>query len=113
MKTVYSFDTDGNFVGSDFDFNQGLPHNSTYKKPPEDKEGFLIKWDGKKWIQEALPEPEPETATYIPTEEEIYEAKKRELWEEYKLAEFAGEEEKAGEIKEKMNKLKEEHEAAE
>ena len=40
-----------------------LPENSTWKKPPKEKEGFLIKWNGEKWVQDEIPQPETEQET--------------------------------------------------
>lgn len=40
-----------------------LPANSTEKEPLEPKEGYKVKWDGKKWIYE-------KKEVYIPTEED-------------------------------------------
>lgn len=42
-----------------------IPANCTEIEPPEEKEGFKIKWDGETWGYEEIPkEPEPEQPTF-------------------------------------------------
>jgi hypothetical protein len=71
-KTVYSFDNNGVFVGTDiawesWDLNGVflLPANSTEVAPADIPEGYFAKWDGSEWEFESIPEPvptsEPET----------------------------------------------------
>lgn len=43
-----------------------LPRNCTWFEPPDEKEGYKIKFDGTDWeYEEIIPEPEPEP--YVPT----------------------------------------------
>ena len=44
-----------------------MPANSTTLEPLDPKEGFRVKWDGKKWIYEE----EPQEEEYIPTEDDL------------------------------------------
>ena len=83
MKKVYLYDYDGYFAGEGFPQIDPLesqkagreilimPANATEIEPPEDKEGFRIKWDGSSWEYEEIqtePEPEPEPE---PTAEDL------------------------------------------
>lgn len=44
-----------------------IPANSTTEKPPKEREGYKIKWNGKSWVYEEIPQPQPEPE---PTEDE-------------------------------------------
>ena len=64
-KTVYSFDDNGIFLGTDlawesWDLNGTflLPANSTEVAPSEIIEGHFAKWNGSQWELEIIPEPE-------------------------------------------------------
>lgn len=46
-----------------------LPADSTFNKPPAEKEGFKIKWNGDSWVYEEIPV-EPESEPYVPSIEE-------------------------------------------
>lgn len=48
MSIAYQHTADGYYAGSVEDYGF-LPSNATYTKPLEDKEGFVQKWNGKKW----------------------------------------------------------------
>lgn len=65
-KTVYSFDNNGVFTGTDiawesWDLNGVflLPANSTEVAPTDIPEGYFAKWNGSEWGFESIPEPEP------------------------------------------------------
>lgn len=71
IKTVYRYDEDNCYIGTDRAFESPLekgvfhiPANCTEIEPPEGKEGFKIKWNGEAWEYEEIPkEPEPEQPT--------------------------------------------------
>ena len=72
-KTVYSFDNNGVFVGTDIAFESWdlngvflLPANSTEVAPLNIPEGYFAKWNGSEWEFENIPEPEP-TPEFEPT----------------------------------------------
>lgn len=79
MKKVYIYDYDGYFSGEEFPQIDPLesqkagreilimPANSTEIAPPENKEGFQIKWNGSSWEYEEI-QIEPEIEPYEPTE---------------------------------------------
>lgn len=66
-----------------------LPGNCTWAKPPEEKDGFKIKFNGTDWeYEEIILEPEPEP--YVPTEQEkiqqeIWELKRKLVETDYKI----------------------------
>ena len=67
IKTVYRYDEDNCYIGTDRAFESPLekgvfhiPANCTEIEPPEEKEGFKIKWNGEAWEYEEIPK-EPET----------------------------------------------------
>lgn len=70
-KTVYRYDENNCYIGTDRAFESPLekgvfhiPANCTEIEPPEEKEGFKIKWNGEVWEYEEIPkEPEPEQPT--------------------------------------------------
>lgn len=80
MKTAYLFDEDGIYCGEQDEQRDDLASNvaghdvyllpplSTEVEPPEEKDGYLIRWNGIKWgyIEDSAVEPKHE-----PTEEEI------------------------------------------
>ena len=66
-KTVYSFDNNGVFAGTDiaweslnFDGTYIMPANSTKVAPTKIPDGYFAKWNGSKWKFEIIPVPEPE-----------------------------------------------------
>ena len=65
MTTIYNYDDDGNFINSQVALvddlgNEILPDGATYLKPLEEKEGFVVKFNGDEWVyEEILQEPEP------------------------------------------------------
>lgn len=75
-KTVYQFDKDGYYIGSEVSFESPLepgvylmPANCTDIEPPVPYDGYKIRWDGFTWVQEVIPDPEPEPEP--PTLEEL------------------------------------------
>lgn len=70
-KTVYKYNENNCYIGTDRAFESPLekgifhiPANCTEIKPPEEKEGFNIKWNGTAWEYEEIPqEPEPPEPT--------------------------------------------------
>lgn len=101
---AYSYDEKGYFNGSQncqidpLESAQAgkeiylLPAKCTFKKPLEEKEGFKIKWTGKKWVYEEIIEPAVEEKE--PTEEEkkkirIYELKSLLASSDYKALKYA------------------------
>jgi hypothetical protein len=65
-KTVYSFDDNGVFAGSDIAFESWdlngiflIPANSTEVAPKDIPKGKFAKWNGKDWSFENIPEPTP------------------------------------------------------
>lgn len=103
MKKVYIYDYDGYFIGEGWPQIDPLesqkagreilimPANSTELAPPEEKEGFRIKWGGSNWeYEEIQTEPEPEPAPYETTEED---RKRERLWqidEEFRRLDYIG-----------------------
>lgn len=71
-KIVYRYDENNCYIGTDRAFESPLekgvfhiPANCTEIEPPEEKEGFKIKWNGEAWEYEEIPkEPEPEPPTF-------------------------------------------------
>jgi hypothetical protein len=77
-KRVYQTNADGYLLGTILlseqkgDYKEGawlIPARCAEVEPPKSKEGHLIKWSGKKWEYEAIPEPEPELE-HEPTKQE-------------------------------------------
>ena len=68
MTIIYNYDNEGNFINSQIalvdEFGKEiLPDGATYLKPLEEKEGFVVRFNGDKWIYEEIPqEPEPTLA---------------------------------------------------
>lgn len=70
-KTVYRYDENNCYIGTDRAFESPLekgvfhiPANCTEIEPPEEKEGFKIKWNGEVWEYEEIPkDPEPKPPT--------------------------------------------------
>lgn len=101
MKKVYIYDYDGYYFGEGFPQIDPLesqkagreifimPANSTDVEPPEDKEGFRIKWNGYAWEYEEI-QTEPEPEPYEPTEAD---RKRERLWqieEEFRRLDYIG-----------------------
>lgn len=101
MKKVYVFDDDGYFSGEDFSQIDPLesqmaggeilimPANSTEIAPPEEKDGFRIKWNGNFWYYEKIPvdqEPEP----YEPTEADELRERLYQIEEEFRKLDYIG-----------------------
>lgn len=77
-KTVYQYDKDGYYTGPEIAFESPLepgvyplPANCTEIEPSAPNEGCRVRWDGASWVQEAIPEPEPEPKHEPPTLEEL------------------------------------------
>ena len=106
MKKVYLYDNDGYFAGEDFPQIDPLetqkagreilimPANSTDIEPPEEREGFRIKFVNSSWeyVEEEKTEEAPQK--YIPTSrdllmQQIYELKNELLQSDYKAIKFA------------------------
>ena len=78
MTTIYNYDNDGNFINSqetlvDEFGNEILPDDATYLEPLEEKEGFVVKFNGDEWVYEEIPQ-EPK-----PTFDELKLAKREEI----------------------------------
>lgn len=106
MKKVYLYDNDGYFAGEDFPQIDPLesqkagreilimPANSTDIEPPEEREGFRIKFVNSSWeyVEEEKTEELPQK--YIPTPkdllmQQIYELKNELLQSDYKAIKFS------------------------
>lgn len=85
MDRVFIYDNNGYFAGEDFPQIDPLesqkagreilimPANSTDIEPPEDKEGFRIKWNGSAWEYEEIEEvKEVKPELHEPTEAESH-----------------------------------------
>ena len=86
-----------------------IPANSTTVEPPEEKEGFLIVWNGSAWEYQEIPAP-PEP--HEPTKEEKiaeldanYASQKSVLCEQYTDAQIHGDTETAAAIVDEMSDL--------
>ena len=89
MTIIYNYDTDGNYINNQValvdEFGKEiLPENSTYLEPLAEKDGYNVKFDGKKWIYEEIPQPKE------PTLEEIKSAKRAEINKARDKAEQSG-----------------------
>lgn len=68
MTIIYNYDNEGNFINSqtalvDEFGKEILPEGATYLEPLEEKEGFVVKFNGDEWVYEEIPqEPEPTLA---------------------------------------------------
>jgi len=67
-KLTHNFDDLGYYLGSDKATKDPLendlyllPRNATFLKPLNEKDGKLIKWNGKKWIYEDIEKPKEPT----------------------------------------------------
>lgn len=101
MKKVYIYDYDGYFAGEDFPQIDPLesekagreilimPANSTDIEPPEDKEGFRIKWNGASWEYEEI-QTEPEIEPYEPTEADRKRERLYQIEEEFRRLDYIG-----------------------
>lgn len=78
-KIVYRYDDKGYCLGADTayesPFEPGVfyaPPQSTELEPLREKDGYHVKWDGKKWeYEEVIKEIEPEPEQHVLTAEEI------------------------------------------
>ena len=99
MEKVYIYDDAGYFAGEDLPQIDPLesqkagreilimPANSTDIEPPEDKEGFRIKWNGAAWEYEKIQtEPEP----YEPTEADRLRERLYQIDEEFRQLDYIG-----------------------
>lgn len=101
MKKVFIYDYDGYFAGEDFPQIDPLesqkagreilimPANSTDIEPPEDKEGFRIKWGGSAWEYEKI-QIEPEIEPYEPTEADRKRERLYQIEEEFRQLDYIG-----------------------
>ena len=101
MKKVYIYDYDGYFAGADFPQIDPLesqkagreilimPANSTDVEPPEEKEGFNIKWNGASWEYVKI-QIEPEIEPYEPTEEDRLRERLWQIEEEFRQLDYIG-----------------------
>lgn len=64
-KIVYQIDSKGYYIGTDYMYNGILPNNCVEKEPPAAKEKYRRKWNGEKWVQEAIPKPEAEEGKQV------------------------------------------------
>ena len=103
MKKVYIYDCNGYFAGEDYPQIDPLesqkagreilimPANSTDIEPPEEKEGFRIKWNGSSWKFEEIPvEPEPEPEPYKQTEADRLRERLYQIEEEFRRLDYIG-----------------------
>lgn len=77
MTLIYNYDDEGNYINSQValvdEFGKEiLPENSTYLEPLEEKESYKVKFNGKAWIYEEIPQ------TPEPTLDDLKEAKRAE-----------------------------------
>lgn len=103
MNRVYIYDNAGYFVSEDFPQIDPLesqkagrevlimPANSTEIEPPEDKEGFRIKWGGSEWeYEEIQTEPEPKQEPYEQTEADRLRERLYQIDEEFSQLDYIG-----------------------
>lgn len=103
MKKVYIYDYDGYFAGEDFPQIDPLesqkagreilimPANSTDIEPPEDKEGFRIKWGGSSWeYEEIQKEQKQEPKPYEPTEADRLRERLYQIEKEFNQLDYIG-----------------------
>ena len=78
-KTVFLFDENGCFIGNSTAYESPLetgefyaPPQSTELEPLREKDGYHVKWNGKKWeYEEVIKEIEPGPEQHVLTAEEI------------------------------------------
>ena len=103
MKKVYIYDNDGYFAGEDFPQIDPLesqkagseilimPANSTDIEPPEDKEGFRIKWNGSAWEYEEIEEvKEVKPELHEPTEADRLRERLYQIDQEFRKLDYIG-----------------------
>lgn len=92
-----------------------MPADCTLIEPPEEKEGFNIKWNGEDWEYEEIPKEEEYTAPELTLEDKInqldaqYASDKATLQEYYVTYMINGDTDGMAEIKEELEALAEQY----